>query len=75
MPSAATAPAPPSQTLLTAAEVAALVRVTVPTVRGWAKAGRFPRRLRVGERLLWRPEVATEFLASREEAARQQAPV
>jgi predicted DNA-binding transcriptional regulator AlpA len=50
---------------LTAADIGALLSVTVPTVRAWAAAGRIPPPIRVGRRCLrWQRATFLEYLAA-----------
>jgi excisionase family DNA binding protein len=59
---------PESDDLLTTAEVAAVTRAPVSTVRYWRHLGRGPRGFRIGRRVLYRREEVLRWLAEQENA-------
>lgn len=55
--------AEPLQPLLTAADIAAIARVSVRTVRRWHELGQIPDGLRIGAVVRWRRSEVEAFLS------------
>jgi excisionase family DNA binding protein len=53
---------PGRPSLLTVAELADLLRISIDTVYSWAAEGKLPKPIRIGRRLLWRAEDIDDLL-------------
>jgi hypothetical protein len=58
-------PPDPLRNCLRSDDLAAALKVTVPTIRQWAKTGLIPPGRRIGKFLIWRADEIAAFLASR----------
>jgi predicted DNA-binding transcriptional regulator AlpA len=56
---------PDAPTLLTAEDVAFLLRIQVQTLRKWVRAGTFPAPAHIGHNIRWDPATVTAALAAR----------